>query len=159
MRGVGDVWTLQMDLDSAKRSSPGLVLSCFTQVDHSLALVPLKSASRASISSSDPSAFSITLRPPDLLEGTNEVSFPRLWVLGETTHSFGTEISLEAGRDFQTGPGAGGAKTNTNRQMRRKYSGCREQALTRLGGVSTFSRLEGGQHRFFKAGPPAFKNV
>lgn len=81
MRGVCDVWSLKMDLDGAKRSPLGLVLSCFEQVVHSLALVPLKSASRASISSSEPSAFSITLRPPDLLEGTKEVSFPRLWVL------------------------------------------------------------------------------
>ena len=56
----------------------------FEQVIHSLALVPLKSASRASISSSDPSAFSITLRPPDLLVGTKEVSFPRLWVFKKT---------------------------------------------------------------------------
>ena len=74
-----------MDLDGAKRSPLGLVLPCFEQVVHSLALVPLKSASRVSISSSEPSAFSITLRPPDLLEGTKEVSFPRLWVLRKHT--------------------------------------------------------------------------
>ena len=70
---------------SAKQSPLGLVLFCFQQVVYSLALVPLKSASRASISSSDPSAFSITRRPPDLLEGTKEGSFPRLWVLKEYT--------------------------------------------------------------------------
>lgn len=48
---------------------------------YSLALVPLKSESRASISSSEPSVFSITLRPPALLEGTNEASFPLLSLL------------------------------------------------------------------------------
>lgn len=79
-----------MDLDGAKQSPLGLVLSRFEQVIHSLALVPLKSASRASISSSEPSAFSITLRPPDLLVGTKEVSFPRLWV--KDIRLFSTEI-------------------------------------------------------------------
>lgn len=67
---------------------------------YSLALVPLKSASRASISSSEPSAFSMTLRPPDLLEGTKEVSFPRL--RKENTRFLRTEIA-EAGRDFLEG--------------------------------------------------------
>lgn len=80
VRGVCEVWNLKMDLDSAKQSPLGVVF-VFSKFVYSLALVPLKSASRASISSSEPSAFSITRRPPDLLEGTKEVSFPRLWVL------------------------------------------------------------------------------
>lgn len=104
-----------MDLDGAKQSPLGLVLSRFEQVIHSLALVPLKSASRASISSSEPSAFSITLRPPDLLVGTKEVSFPRLWV--KDTRLFSTKISREVGGGFQT-------EQRPNRdleQMRRKY--------------------------------------
>lgn len=79
VRGVCDVWNLKTGLDSAKQSPLGFVLFCLEQVVHSLALVPLKSASRASTSSSEPSAFSITRRPPDLLEGTKAVSFPRLW--------------------------------------------------------------------------------
>lgn len=81
VRGVCDVRNLKMGLDGAKQSPLGVVLFCFQQgVCYSLALVPLKSASRASISSSEPSAFSMTLRPPDLLEGTKVVSFPRLQV-------------------------------------------------------------------------------
>lgn len=82
IRCEGCLWHLGFENGfSAKQSPLGLVLFCFSQVVYSLALVPLKSASRASISSSDPSAFSITRRPPDLLEGTKEGSFPRLWVL------------------------------------------------------------------------------
>lgn len=85
VRGVCDVWNLKMALDGAKQSPLGAVLFCSQHIVYSLALVPLKSESRASISSSEPSAFSITLRPPDLLEGTKEVSFPRLWVLRKHT--------------------------------------------------------------------------
>lgn len=84
VRGVGDICHWTMGSDSAKQSPLG-VLFRFQQVVYSLALVPLKSASRASISSSEPSAFSIILRPPDLLAGTKEVSFPRLWVLKKHT--------------------------------------------------------------------------
>ena len=92
VRSVCDVWNLRMDLDNAKYSQLALFCSgCLfyfpccgaklEKVAYSLALVPLKSASRVSISSSEPSAFSMTRRPPDLLEGTKEVSFPRLWVV------------------------------------------------------------------------------
>lgn len=71
VRGVCDVRNLKTGLDGVVFSKASV---------YSLALVPLKSASRASISSSEPSAFSMTLRPPDLREGTKEVSFPRLQV-------------------------------------------------------------------------------
>lgn len=59
---------------------PPLAAVQFLKRAHSLALVPLKSPSLASISSSPPSvAFSITLLPPDLRGGAKDAgSFPLL---------------------------------------------------------------------------------
>lgn len=73
--------TLRVDLYSAKYCPPSTCCSAiFFKRVYSLAFVPLKSPSLASISSSAPSvAFSITLLPPDLRGGAKDAgSFPLL---------------------------------------------------------------------------------
>lgn len=119
---------------------------------YSLVLVPLKSASRASISSSEASAFSITLRPPDLLDGTKVVSFPRLQVLRKH-NSVVQKSPLRLEEIFLKGAQNKHKQTQTNEMQvfRRKVNPDQSQ------GMVTFNQLEWGESRFSKAEITCFK--